>query len=193
MAGRSARSLHTTTTRRSRASARFAAVNPGDAATPRHRRQLIPLPLPVAVLCAGMLVNAASTVWDLLHFREFFAYGTSQNGATAYLMEVSFAWVRLIGAVLLVPVLWVAARRARQPASRSPAVVGPLCVVLAACGGLLSQPNDGRDPQRLGIVHDAGAPAWIGVADIAGPGAMIAGALGALLLILRATVTWWRT
>lgn len=156
-------------------------------------RTRIPLSLPVGVLCAGMLLNAASTVWDLLHLGTSFNSGDSQNGAIAYLLEGLFAWVRLIGTAVLVPVLWVSARNAHRPGSRGAGVVGPFALLLAACGGLLFDPNDGSDPRRLGIVHGPGAPAWITVTDIVAPAMIVTGALGALFLVLAAFVTWWRT
>ncbi|MEU8664563.1 hypothetical protein [Actinoplanes philippinensis] len=86
------------------------------------RRQLRVLPWPVAVPCAGMLTNAAATVRDLAHRGESFHYGDSPNGAVAYLLEGGFAWLRLVGTVVLAPVLWVTARRAHRPGSRAAGV-----------------------------------------------------------------------
>ncbi|WP_326559658.1 hypothetical protein [Micromonospora sp. NBC_01796] len=165
-----------------------------DAALPRHRQQLTWIPLPIAVLTAGLLLNAGVTVWDLLHFKALFNYGSSQNGAIAYLLEGAFAYLRLSVTTLLVPILWIAARRARVAGSRSPGVIGPICGVLAVCGGgwVVAAPNDGSDPKRLGIVHDAGVPNWISVADVVAPYAVLIGAVGAVLLTLSAFMTWAR-
>ncbi|WP_244200275.1 hypothetical protein [Micromonospora arborensis] len=165
------------------------------AALPRHRQQLTWMPIPIAVLSAGLLINAAATVWDLLHFKELFNYGSSMNGATAYLLEGAFAYLRLGVTAVLVPILWIAARRARVAGSRSPGIIGPVCGLLAAYGvvGALAAPNDGSDPKRLGIVHDAGVPSWISATDAAAPYAVLIGAGGAMLLVLLAIITWVRT
>lgn len=150
--------------------------------------------MPVAVLAAGLLVHGAVTVWDLVHFEEIFYGGTSQNGAVAYLFETGFAYLRLTVTAVLVPVLWVAARRASRPGSRSPGVVGPLCGFLTVCGGgwVAVAPNDGSDPRRLGLVHGPGVPGWITVADAVAPYAVLAGAAGATLLVVVAFIAWIR-
>lgn len=153
------------------------------------------MPIPIAVLNAGLLLNAAVTVWDLLHIQELFNYGTSQNGAIAYLLEVGFAYLRLGVTAVLVPALWIAARRTRVPGSRAPGIIGPVCGFLAVCGGgwVLALPiNDGSNPKRLGIVHDARVPHWISVSDVVAPYAVLVGATGAVLLVLWAFTNWAR-
>lgn len=147
------------------------------------------MPIPIAVLSAGLLLNAAVTVWDLLHINELFNYGESQNGAIAFLLEAAFAYLRLGVTAVLVPALWVAARRARVPGSRSPGFIGPVCGFLAVCGGgwVAALPiNDGSNPKHLGIVHDAGVPHWISVSDVVAPYAVLIGATTAALLVLWA-------
>ncbi|MBB4958586.1 hypothetical protein [Micromonospora polyrhachis] len=103
------------------------------------------------------------------------------------------------------PILWIAARRARVAGSRSPGIIGPICGFLTACGGgwVVAAPNDGSDPKQLGIVHDAGVPSWISMADAGVPSwismadavvpyAVLIGATGAVLLALSAFITWVR-
>ncbi|MEO3744101.1 hypothetical protein [Plantactinospora sp. B5E13] len=167
-----------------------------DASVPRRRQQLTWMPIPIAVLNAGLLLNAAVTVWDLLHIKELLNYGDSQNGAIAFLLEAAFAYLRLGVTAVLVPTLWIAARRARVPGSRSPRIIGPICGFFAVCGGgwVLTLPiNDGSDPKRLGIVHDARVPSWVSVSDVVAPYAVLIGATGAVLLVLWAFTTWVRT
>lgn len=152
------------------------------------------MPLPIAVLNAGLLLHASVTVWDLLHLKELFNAGSSQNGAIAYLWLGAFAYLRLGVTTLLVPILWITARRARVAESRSPGIIGPICGFLAICGGgwVVAAPNDGSDPKRLGVVHDAGVPSWISVADVVAPYAVLIGATGAVLLVLSAFIAWMR-
>lgn len=163
-----------------------------DSRLPPHRRQLPPhrwqltwLPLPIGVLSAGLLINAGVTIWDLRNFDELMNYGRSMNGSIAALYELAFAYFQLILTAVLVPVLWIAARRARLAGSRSPGFIGLVCGMLAMCGGgwAVAPPNDGSDPKRLGVVHDAGVPGWVSVADVAAPFAVLLGAAGAALLV----------
>jgi hypothetical protein len=165
------------------------------AALPRHRQHLVWMPLPIAVLSVGLLLRAAVTVWDLLHFRELLNYGNSMNGASAYLLEGAFAYLRLGLTAVLVPILWIAARRAGVAGSRSPGVIAPICGLLAAygVGGVLVPPNDGSDPKLLGIVHDGRMPTWISVPDVVAPYAILIGAGCAVLLLLLAFITRVRT
>jgi hypothetical protein len=158
------------------------------------RRQLGRLPIPVAILCAGLLLDAAATVWDLAHFDAIFNYGNSQAGAIASAWVGGLTYLKLGVTAVAVPGLWVAARRARLPGSRSPGVVGPVCVLLAGRGavGILGGTNDGTDPNRLGIVHDTTAPAWISASDAIVPYAVFAGAAGAAFLVWRAFLIWAR-
>ncbi|MET8040682.1 hypothetical protein ABZU25_07425 [Micromonospora sp. NPDC005215] len=190
---RSIRHLHVSSTIHAQLPYRFVAVTV--TALPRHRQHLTWMPLPIAVLSVGLLFRAAVTVWDLRHFTELFNGGSSMNGAMASLLEGGFAYLRLGLTAVLVPILWIAARRAGVAGSRSPGVIGPVCGLLAAYGavGVLAPPNDGSDPKRLGIVHVDRMPTWISVVDVTAPYAILIGAGGALLLVLLAFITWVRT
>lgn len=153
------------------------------------------MPLPIAVLTVGLLLRAAVTVWDLLHFTELFNYGSSMSGSIASLMEEAFAYLRLVLTAVLVPILWIAARRVGVAGSRWPGIIAPFCGLLAAygAGGVLAPPNDGSDPHRLGIVHDSRMPTWVSVLDVVAPYAILIGAGGALLLLILAFVIRVRT
>ncbi|MEU8180453.1 hypothetical protein AB0B86_06700 [Micromonospora sp. NPDC049047] len=149
------------------------------------------MPLPIAVLSVGLLLRAAGTVWDLVHFNELFNYGSSMSGSLASLMEEVFAYLRLVLTAVLLPILWIAARRVAVAESRWPGIIAWVCGVLAAYGaaGVLATPNDGSDPNQLGIVHDDTTPTWISVLDVAAPYAILIGAGGAVLLLLLAFLT----
>ncbi|MFG1838423.1 hypothetical protein ACGFH8_08320 [Micromonospora sp. NPDC049175] len=159
-------------------------------ALPRHRQHLAWMPLPVAVLTVGLLLRAAVTVWDRLHFTELFNYGNSMSGSLAAVVEKSLAYLGLALTAVLVPILWIGARRVGVAGSRWPGTIGWVCGVLAAFGavGVSGPPNDGSDPKRLGIVHDSGTPTWVSVLDVVAPYAILIGAGGAVLLLLLTVV-----
>jgi hypothetical protein len=149
------------------------------------------LPVAVAALAGGLLLDLAVTGYDLRHFEELFYGGDSMNGALAEIAGRGADYARfLLWPVAVLVMARGAVRAARGDRNGRSTVVTGAAVFLLCCGfySVTGGPNDGADRHRLGVIHDANEPLWVHLVDIVVPLSVMGAAMASIVLVVLA----WR-